>query len=44
VKGILNKCYQEPLVRIIEVGHFGCFNASIIMQDKGGEYELEGSF
>ena len=37
-----NKCYQKPLASFIEVGHFGhfgCFDASIIMQDRGGEYE-----
>ena len=37
------KCYQEPLASFIEVGHFGCFGASIIMQDKVGEYGLEGN-
>ena len=28
----------------IEVGHFGCFDASIIMQDRGGEYGLKAIF
>jgi hypothetical protein len=37
------KCYQEPLASFIEVGHFGCFGASIIVQDKVGEYGLEGN-
>ena len=37
------KCYQEPLVSFIEVGHFRFFDASIIMRDGGGEYGLEGS-
>jgi hypothetical protein len=35
VKGIYKtKCYQEPLVSFIEVGQFGCFETSIMMQDK----------
>ena len=25
--------YQEPLANFIEVGHFGCFDAIIIMHD-----------
>ena len=37
------KCYQEPLACFIEVGHFGCFDASIIMRDRIEEFELEGS-
>jgi hypothetical protein len=44
VKGIYKtKCYQEPLVSFIEVGQFGCFDASINMQDRAREYELKGS-
>ena len=27
----------------IKVGHFGCFDAIIIMLNRGGEYALEGS-
>jgi hypothetical protein len=34
------KCYQEPLTSFIEVAHFGCFDTSVIMQDKGGERHL----
>ena len=30
-------------MRFIEVGHFGCFDASVIMQDRGEEFGLEGS-
>jgi hypothetical protein len=40
----LNKSYQELLASFIEVGHFRCFNASIIVQDRFREYELKGSF
>ena len=29
------KSYQEPLVSFIEVEHFGCFEANIIMWDRG---------
>ena len=35
------KCYQEPIVGFIEVRPFGCFDANIIMRDKGREYEFE---
>ena len=27
----------------LKLGHFGCFDASIIMRDKVGEYGLEGN-
>ena len=37
------KCYQEPLTSFIKAAHFGCFDASVIMQDKGGEYLLKGN-
>ena len=37
------KCYQEPLASFIQVGHFGCFDASIIMRDRVGDYSLEGN-
>ena len=43
-KGILKtNCYQEPLVSFIKVGHFGCFDVSIIMWDRVGKYGMEGN-
>ena len=30
------KCYQEPLASFIEVGYFGCLDASIVMHDRVG--------
>ena len=34
---------NSPLVRFIEIKHFGCFDVSIIMQNKVREYKLEGT-
>jgi hypothetical protein len=42
-KGIFKtKSYQEPLASFIEVGQFECFDATIIVRDRGVEYGLEG--
>ena len=35
------KCYQGSLASSIKVGHFGCLDVSIIMQDRGRKYGLE---
>ena len=41
-KGIFKtKSYQEPLTSFIEVGQFECFDASIIVRDRGVEHGLE---
>ena len=34
---------KSHLQASLKLGHFGCFDASIIMWDKVGEYELEGN-
>ena len=39
---MLSRATCSPLARYIEVGHFGCFDASIIMRAKVGD-RLEGS-
>ena len=30
------KCYEEPLASFIEVGYFGCFDATTVMHDRVG--------
>lgn len=43
VQGVFKtKGYQQPLVSFIEIEHLGWLDVIIIMQDKGGEYGLEG--
>jgi hypothetical protein len=37
-----NKFYREPFVSFIELGHFGFFDAYIIMWDTIEEYGLDG--
>ena len=43
VEGVSKQLYQGLLVSFIEVGHFRCFDVSIIMRDKVREYGLEGN-
>ena len=42
-RGFSKQLYQGLLVSFIEVGHFRCFDVSIIMRDKVREYGLEGN-
>ena len=35
--------HQAPFASFIEAGHFGCFNASVIMRDRAREHGLEVS-
>ena len=37
----MTKNYLETLASFMRIGHFGCFDASIIMHDRVEKYELE---